>query len=126
MRKIVYDVAPVRTNPIEPLLRQHLIQLVTAYTKFTGYRLSTVAVYANVSGDFFENLIAAGNGRKKVTDRHIKLWVKSYDDLVADFAKKWPKGLPFPSLDDAAKSLKQETNHGKASKERRTETRRAG
>jgi hypothetical protein len=111
MRKVVYESEAIKASPVEPLLRQHLILLVSAYAKFTGYRLSTLAVYAQVSGDFFQNLIKS-SGR-------VRLSVKTYDSIVAKFADKWPKGLAFPSLDDAQKSLRKDTGNGKASKDQR-------
>jgi hypothetical protein len=112
--KIRYDIREIPVDPVEPLLRSHLIMLADQFCKATGYKRSSVALYAQGGAGFIDGLVGA-HKQKGHAKRRSGFTVRTYDDVVAWFGTRWPAGVQFPTLDDAAQSLKKEGSpNGKA------------
>lgn len=77
----------MRHVPISPILRKNMMLLATAYATAQRRSLSTVAKRVVGDGKFFMEM-QAGRAPAK------------YDDVVGWFKANWPRGVPFPKLNE--------------------------
>lgn len=82
------------SQPISPVCVANLLMLARTYAEHEGLTLTTVGRYFHGTGPIFEML----EGGKR------SIYLTTYDSMVAEFRKKWPKGLPWPKLQIPMKS----------------------
>lgn len=100
-----YDSHSVKTKPIEPILRHHLLILVDAYCKATERKVGSVARNVHGTASFFDNLKKSAEARDG--DRGVSFTLRIYDQVIERLAMDWPKGTPFPTLQDASNQFRK-------------------